>query len=73
MTCDGLVKPWHFVRHLYIQGHRSGRTCGINHWSCEENNNVVKTADGGSQFVLPGEKGYKDPNKILETPAAGGK
>ena len=35
----------------------------INHWSCEENNNVVQTPEGSSSFVLPGEKGYKDPDK----------
>jgi hypothetical protein len=37
-------------------------------WSCNENNNVVQTADGNSDFILPGEKGYKDPNNL----AAGG-
>ena len=36
----------------------------IDLWSCEENNNVVKRADGGSDFLLPGEKGYKDPSTI---------
>ena len=36
----------------------------IDLWSCEENNNVVKTSDGGSTFVLPGEKGYKDPQAL---------
>ncbi len=36
----------------------------INMWSCNENNNVVKTAQGASDFVLPGEKGYKDPNHL---------
>jgi hypothetical protein len=40
----------------------------INMWSCNENNNVVKTAAGASDFVLPGEKGYKDPNKIGQGP-----
>ena len=43
-------------------------------WSCEENNNVVKTPDGSTQFILKGEKGYKDPNSLItgpgETPAA---
>ena len=34
----------------------------MDQWSCEENNNVVKTGAGGSDFVLPGEAGYKDPN-----------
>lgn len=33
-------------------------------WSCNENNNVVQTADGNSNFILPGEKGYKDPNNL---------
>jgi hypothetical protein len=61
-----LVKPltstFHFDR-VKTPGLR------INMWSCNENNNVVKTADGASDFVLPGEKGYKDPNNL----AAGGK
>ena len=34
----------------------------VNMWSCEENNNVVKTSDGSTQFILKGETGYKDPN-----------
>ena len=38
-------------------------------WSCNENNNVVQTADGNSDFILPGEKGYKDPSNL----SAGGK
>ena len=33
-------------------------------WSCNENNNVVQTPDGNSNFILPGEKGYKDPNDL---------
>jgi hypothetical protein len=36
-------------------------------WSCEANNNVVRTASGGSQQILRGEivtikRGYKDPD-----------
>jgi hypothetical protein len=41
----------------------------INMWSCNENNNVVKTGAGASDFVLPGEAGYKDPNTIGQAPA----
>jgi hypothetical protein len=40
----------------------------INMWSCNENNNVVKTATGASDFVLPGEPGYKDPNTVGQAP-----
>ncbi len=56
-----LTEPWR-VRHLYGRVKTPGLR--INHWSCEENNNVVKTDDGTSNFVLPGEKGYKDPNAL---------
>jgi hypothetical protein len=65
----GLKKPWRVVDHYARVKTPHVR---IDMWSCEENNNVVKTSDGGSQFVLPGEKGYRDPNKILEAPQAGG-
>ena len=41
----------------------------INMWSCNENNNVVQTTAGGSDFVLPGEAGYKDPNTVGQAPA----
>ncbi|MEO6339552.1 MAG: hypothetical protein ABIO39_05910 [Caulobacteraceae bacterium] len=33
-------------------------------WSCNENNNVVKDASGSSTFILPGEKGYKNPDNL---------
>ncbi len=61
---EGLAKPWHVV-----QKYERVKTpdLRINYWSCEENNNVVKTPDGSTQFVLPGEPGYKDPNKLLDT------
>jgi hypothetical protein len=42
----------------------------IDTWSCEENSNVSKNADGTTQLILPGEAGYKDPDK-LNVPAAG--
>ena len=55
-----LTKPYR-ARFVYDQVPNPPR---INMWSCEENNNVVKTAAGASDFVLPGEKGYKDPNNL---------
>ena len=58
---EGLAKPWHVVQH-YVRVPTPGLR--IAYWSCEENNNVVRTEDGGSQFILQGEKGYKDPDKL---------
>lgn len=66
----GLKKPWTVVNHYTRVKTAHAR---IDMWSCEENNNVVKTSEGGSQFVLPGESGYKDPGKILKAPEGGGK
>ena len=62
-----LVKPWH-VRHIFKKV-TEPKDLRINHWSCEENNNVVRTAEGASDFVLPGEKGYKDPKTLGTGPA----
>jgi hypothetical protein len=67
---QGLTKPWHVVN-LYVRVKSPGAR--IDMWSCEENNNVVKTDSGASTFILPGEAGYKDPSKILKAPDAGGK
>jgi hypothetical protein len=53
-----LTRPWTVHRGYIKDSLPNGH---IDLWSCEENNNVVKTSDGGSTFVLPGEKGYKDP------------
>jgi hypothetical protein len=61
-----LAKPWTATFHYARVKTPDLR---INMWSCNENNNVVKTAEGATQFVLPGEKGYKDPNNL----AAGAK
>ena len=66
----GLKKPWHVVN-LYTRVKTPHAR--IDMWSCEENNNVVKTGNGASTFVLPGESGYKDPGKILQAPDSGGK
>ena len=62
-----LQKPWHVVD-TYVRVNTPGAR--IDMWSCEENNNVVKTGEGSSTFVLPGEKGYKEPSKLLNGPAA---
>ena len=63
----GLTRPWH-VRHTYVRVKTPNLR--INHWSCEENNNVVPTASGSSGMVLPGEKGYRDPNTVNQGPPA---
>ena len=56
-----LTRPWTvhrgYVKDSLPNGH-------IDLWSCEENNNVVKTGEGSSTFILPGEKGYKDPTAL---------
>jgi hypothetical protein len=64
---ESLKKPWHVIEHwkrVTTPGLR------IDTWSCEENSNVSKNADGTTQLILPGEPGYKDPDK-LNVPAAG--
>jgi hypothetical protein len=58
-----LTRPWTVHRGYVKDKLPQGR---VDMWSCEENNNVVKTAAGGSDFVLPGEAGYKDPSKIAD-------
>jgi hypothetical protein len=62
----GLTRPWTTIQSY----HRVTDTPSlrINMWSCSENNNVVKTADGASTFILPGEPGYKDPEAIAKAP-----
>lgn len=67
---EGLTKPWKVVD-IFVRVKTPHSR--IDMWSCEENNNVVKTDSGASTFVLPGEGGYKDPSKLLVAPGAGGK
>ncbi|MGH8218121.1 MAG: hypothetical protein ACREUT_06090 [Steroidobacteraceae bacterium] len=60
----GLLKPWHVVDH-YTRVTTPGER--IDMWSCESNNNVVRTPSGGSQFILPGEtltikRSYREPD-----------
>jgi hypothetical protein len=57
-----LKKPWTVVEHWNRVTTPGSR---IDMWSCEENNNVYKTGEGSSNLRLPGDAGYKDPNKIL--------
>jgi hypothetical protein len=60
-----LAEPWHVVnRYVRVKT----PNLRINMWSCEENNNVVKTQDGSTQFILKGETGYKDPNSLITGP-----
>ena len=61
-----LVEPWHVVNRF---GRVTTPNLRINMWSCEENNNVVKTSDG-TQFILKGEQGYRDPSKLISGPDA---
>ena len=65
-----LQKAWH-VRHIYRRV--TTPNLRINHWSCEENNNVVQTANGSPDFLLPGGKGYRDPNSLAPPPAPAAK
>lgn len=60
-----LEAPWH-VRHTYRRV--TTPDLRINHWSCEENNNVVQTQNGTTSFLLPGDKGYREPG--AQPPAA---
>lgn len=67
----GLKQPWHVVDHY---GRVTTPNARIDMWSCEANNNVVRTADGSTQFVLPGEtveikRAYRDPETFYLTDA----
>ena len=67
----GLKAPWHvmdYYTRVTVPGSR------IDQWSCEQNNNVVRTKDGSSQFILPGEtvnvkRTYRDPETFYLTDA----
>ena len=65
----GLRKPWHVVFRFTRVTNPGAR---IDMWSCDANNNVVRTATGGSQFILKGETAtvvhqYKDPDTFYLT------
>jgi hypothetical protein len=60
-----LKKPWHVVmvwKRVTTPGLR------IDTWSCEENSNVDRNPDGSTKLILPGEPGYRDPEKLLTPP-----
>ncbi len=67
----GLAKPWNVLfryKRVTTPGAR------IDMWSCNSNNNVVRTATGSSQFILRGEtltvkQEYKDPDTFYLTDA----
>ena len=65
----GLRTPWHVVFQFKRVTNAGAR---IDMWSCDANNNVVRTPTGGSQFILRGEsitvtQKYKDPNTFYLT------
>lgn len=67
----GLVKPWNV---LFRYQRVTSPGARIDMWSCNQNNNVVRTATGSSQFVLKGEtitvkQAYKDPDTFYLTDA----
>jgi hypothetical protein len=62
---EALLEPWHVVQ-TYTRV-KEPADLRIRYWSCSENNNVVNQS-GATNFVLPGEAGYKDPNTIGKEP-----
>lgn len=59
----GLRKPWHMIDH-YTRVTSPGER--IDQWSCENNNNSVRTPSGGTDILLPGEtrtvkRSYREP------------
>jgi hypothetical protein len=61
-----LTKPWHVAK-LYKRSHVPDQR--IRYWECEGTSNAVRTADGGTTHILPGEPGYKDPDKPVTASA----
>lgn len=62
----GLARPMHIT--LVYRKVTEPKGLRLEYQSCEEGNNAVKTADGATTFVLPGEKGYRDPATINLAP-----
>lgn len=65
----GLEKPWHVVNYYKPVTTPNVR---INYWSCDANNNVIRTPTGGSTFILPGEvktvkRPYREPQEFYLT------
>ena len=64
-----LKKPWHGMQR-YTRATTEGLRLDM--YSCEENNNVIQTADGTSTFILPGEsvmvkRHYRNPDNFQNT------
>jgi hypothetical protein len=68
---ESLQKPWRVIFGSQLVDMKDTPHLRIDMWSCNENGtNVVKTEEGVTQFVLPGEPGYKDPNALAVPPVA---
>lgn len=64
-----LQEPFPLVRYFYRTSDEGG-SIRVSLWNCNENQNVVRTEAGNSDFVLPGEDGYKPPVGNEATPEA---
>lgn len=64
-----LQEPFPLIRYFYRVDDQGG-DLRIALWNCNENQNVVRTEAGNSDFVLPGEEGYKIPVSNAATPEA---
>jgi hypothetical protein len=53
-----LTRPYRLVNQ-YVRVKEPGTR--IDQWVCNENNRAVRTAEGATQFILPGEAGDKAP------------
>ena len=65
----GLREPWRVIQRYKRVTSPGAR---IDMWSCDANNNVVRTPSGSSQFILRGEtlnvtRAYRDPNTFYLT------
>jgi hypothetical protein len=58
---DSLTKPYHAT---FRYGRIKDPDVRVDYNSCEEGNNAVRTAEGGTDYVLPGEPGYRDPDTL---------
>lgn len=58
---DSLTRPWHV---LFQYRKSTDPSVRINYNACEENNNVVRGADGSTQYVLPNDPRYRDPSRF---------
>ena len=62
-----LEEPFPLVRYYYQQSDQGG-DLRVAMWSCNENQNWVRTEDGSTNLVLPGEAGYEQPVGESVTP-----